>query len=102
MRTGVGLINEERQRQISELGWTAAHDAMYEDQELARAASAYARVPPERHLPADRDYRKHFWPWPKYPFKPSSDRIDELVKAGALIAAEIDRIIAQREKRREV
>jgi hypothetical protein len=34
-----------------------------------------------------------FWPWTQRTFKPTPhDRIRELVKAGALIAAEIDRL----------
>jgi hypothetical protein len=33
-----------------------------------------------------------FWPWKPWWWKPSTNRIDELVKAGALIAAEIDRL----------
>ncbi len=32
------------------------------------------------------------WPWEEVWFKPSPDQVRNLVKAGALIAAEIDRI----------
>jgi hypothetical protein len=32
------------------------------------------------------------WPWEQSTWKPSDDRVRQLVKAGALIAAEIDRL----------
>jgi len=36
------------------------------------------------------------WPWEKSWWKPTpNDRVKELVKAGALIAAEIDRLLEQ-------
>jgi hypothetical protein len=39
-----------------------------------------------------------FWPWSPDWFKPSPDPIRDLVKVGALAAAEIDRIQRVREK----
>jgi hypothetical protein len=36
------------------------------------------------------------WPWDAKWWKPSVDHVRNLVKAGALIAAEIDRMIAAR------
>lgn len=96
MKTGIELIAEERQRQIEQEGWTPLHDSTHKRDELARAAAAYAL--PER----SRDYLMNGKPR-IFPFAPSwwkpaplpltrEGRIRELVKAGALIAAEIDRL----------
>lgn len=92
MKTGVELIAEERHRQIEVEGWTPEHDNMHHNDQLALVACCYAI--PERI----RVYFNWVALWPlewsiKTWFKPSpSDRIRELQKAGALIAAEIDRL----------
>lgn len=84
---GVKLIAQERIRQISDEGWTPEHDAEHTQGEMARAASCYA-IPPEGRLKVPLR-----WPWDLKWWKPSPDnRERELVKAGALIAAEIDRL----------
>lgn len=93
MKTGIELIAEERQRQITAEGWTAAHDDDHDSCELAKAAAWYA-------LPSN--WREHIakrgiiplWPWTE-DAKPGPDRVRELTKAGALIAAEIDRLQRQ-------
>lgn len=76
----------ERQRQISAEGWTPEHDDEHTEfcagrglSELARAAKAY--------IEAD----VYNWPWTPISFKPTSPRRN-LVKAGALILAEIERL----------
>jgi gamma-glutamylcyclotransferase (GGCT)/AIG2-like uncharacterized protein YtfP len=53
---------------------------------------------PENRLEVDEDgediFEAGYWPWDESAFKPSPDnRIKELTKAGALIAAEIDRLL---------
>lgn len=87
--TGARLIAAERQRQISQEGWTPEHDDEHQRHELIVAAMAYANgslfesagsVPPD------------YWPWDEVSWKPSDDPIRNLTKAGALIAAEIDRL----------
>jgi hypothetical protein len=80
---GVQAITAERQRQIAIEGWTPAHDATHTKGELARAAACYALGgrPPG------------LWPWGDQWWKPSTPERN-LEKAGALIAAEIDRINA--------
>ncbi len=85
---GAHLIVKERERQISEEGWTAEHDDQHDHHQLLQAAIAYIMTcwnHPGTAL--------HFqwWPWNKKFWKPS-DPIRNLVKAGALIAAEIDRL----------
>lgn len=101
MKTGVELIAEERQRQIEVEGWTKEHDAQHKDCELAKAAICYAD--PNVYYHHENRVLRHrrpnwdFWPmkWDECWFKPT-DRIRDLVKAGALIAAEIDRLQAQK------
>lgn len=88
-RDGVSLIATERKRQVEQERWTPEHDDEHSDEELARAATCYV-------MPwADREttYPPKMWPWDKSWWKPSPlARVRELVKAGALIAAEIDRL----------
>ena len=91
--SGAKLIAQERQRQIREEHWSRRHDREHDESELARAAACYA-------LPAE--YRKKIslmhLVWPGFwDFKPGPTRIRELVKAGALIAAEIDRLASEAE-----
>lgn len=91
--TGIDLIAAERQRQIDVEGWTPAHDDHHREGEMTRSAICYAdyaigRVlgaPHLAHLPTR-------WPWSADWWKPSVDPVRNLVKAGALIAAEIDRL----------
>lgn len=107
-QTGVDLIAAERRRQIEELGYDAANDRGYKAGELATVAALYATP---RHLfeRIDEGLEVRFvdaWPdgWdhchdkrrPDVPNEELSDgeRIDLLAKAGALIAAEIDRLQA--------
>lgn len=84
---GASLIAAERIRQITEEGWTAEHDDLHEIGEMALAAICYA----SSHLhwfPIDIEKA---WPWSWEWWKPKDD-ITNLVRAGALIAAEIDRL----------
>lgn len=91
-KTGVELIAEERQRQIEKEGWTPEHDADHEDGELIRAAVIYAKPANKRPLYTN-DTVPVGWPWEKEWWKPTPEnRVRELQKAGALIAAEIDRL----------
>lgn len=102
MKTGIELIAEERQRQIEIEGFDPGHDRERNDYgELARAAASYAFAP----FMIDEMREGYKTPDPMWPrfwlakwWKPSPhDRIRELQKAGALIAAEIDRLLAKKE-----
>lgn len=88
---GAALIASERHRQQTEEGWAPEHDDAYEDGELLAAALCYMRDPSAR---VDPDHPcllpEPEWPWDALWWKPG-DRVRELTKAGALIAAEIDR-----------
>lgn len=91
--TGAELIAQERQRQIEVERFDKYHDEDHDSQELAFAAVTYAMPFEETGSGKSKIKRIHFWPWEPRWWKPTpNDRIRELVKAGALIAAEIDRL----------
>ena len=100
--TVIELIVEERQRQITEEGWTTEHDDEHVDGELADAAACYAMNVRTRLVLSWRsNILRSVWPksWTLNWWKPSSDnRIRDLVKAGALIVAEIERLQRQETK----
>lgn len=81
-------VAAERRRQIEAEGWTPEHDDEHSNGEMALAAACYARhaiCPPQlSDVPAT-------WPWGASWWKPGDPR-RMLVKAGALILAEIDRL----------
>lgn len=89
---GAKLIERERQRQVDVEGWTEEHDDQHINGELRDAAICYAMVCDDRAGENAGD----LWPWDVRiavgMWKPSDDPIRNLVKAGALIAAEIDRL----------
>ncbi|TIN84337.1 hypothetical protein [Mesorhizobium sp.] len=96
-------IVAERQRQIAAEGWSQKHDDCHVEGEMARAAGIYAVIAGSNMT----DYRnatggyslndilsslmRYYWPWDRSWFKPTNRRRD-LVKAGALIVAEIERL----------
>jgi hypothetical protein len=73
--------------QIEAEGWTVEHDDGHEGGEIAAAAGTYALVASGRFLAVAAD----FWPWDFQSWKPADPRRN-LVKAGALILAEIERL----------
>lgn len=83
---GASLISQERMRQKRVEGWTAEHDAQWIDGELIKAAICYALAAVGKQSQAPSFY----WPWATEWYKPHFDDSD-LVRAGALIAAELDR-----------
>lgn len=94
--SGVELIAAERLRQQAEEGHTAQHDRNHFAGDLARAAAVYATPPHQRRYLSDDHRAPVGWPWHEDDYKPG-DRLRELVKAGALIAAEIDRSLRLQE-----
>lgn len=88
--SGAELIAGERSRQQFSERWTPEHDDEYKLGELATAAECYLR---SGDMGVDRFNPPSRWPWAFRWWKPTpEDRIKELVKAGALIAAEIERL----------
>jgi len=93
--TGAAEIAEERQRQIEKEGWTPEHDDKHVGHDLAWAAAAYAAPGPVVHRGNGQD----IWPWDLAADKRNHhDRIKRLRIAGALCAAEIDRLNRQAER----
>lgn len=95
--SGLEQIAAEQMRGPVISGWTPERAQYHDYRELTLAAAWYA-------LP--EDYRRffdgndcNFWPFDWEWWKPGANtregRIQELVKAGALIAAEIDRLQEQ-------
>lgn len=88
---GIWLIRNERLRQVNEEGFSAEHDDCHAEGQLAHAAACYADAP---GLGSAEGEPPTTWPWADDWWKPCpNDRIRELAKAGALIAAEIDRLL---------
>ncbi len=90
---GVELIAAERKRQVAAEGWTAEHDDTHERSELAQAAAAYAYPHDLPTRDGRRVHKRLLWPWGDgWRDHGRKDRVRELVKAGSLVAAEIDRL----------
>lgn len=102
LRSGAWQILRERERQITVERWTPDHDAEHDEGDLLAAALCYATPATSRQF----SYKvwavtskgstpvPEGWPWDAKWWKPTpTDRVRELVKAGALIAAEIDRLL---------
>lgn len=88
------LVEIERNRQVIEEGWSAAHDDAHDGGQLLAAARCYLDVSDDPFsgpwpLPAA-------WPWEAEWWKPKSPRLD-LVRAGALCLAERDRLCRLRD-----
>ncbi|WP_200888318.1 hypothetical protein [Burkholderia pseudomallei] len=93
----------ERRRQVEAEGWTPKHDDEHDKGEMARAAACYAlhagscfawradayqSAKPHEGNPAAQN---SLWPWDMKWWKPKDPRRD-LVRAGALILAELERL----------
>jgi hypothetical protein len=83
----------ERERQVSGEGCSHTQDDAYVNGELVGAAIAYALSAMRELVPAAvlKDQLARFWPWGAHWWKPHGKRRD-LVRAGALILAEIERL----------
>jgi len=98
MKTGIEIIQEERIRQVSVENYSDQSDDLESKGEMAGAAACYAlnacgfsnpHILESIRPPVVSKVR--IWPWAEHYWKPSS-QIRDLAKAGALIAAEIDRL----------
>lgn len=84
-------VLEERQRQVEQEGFSVTHDIGYEAGKLACAGLCYAGHAAQRLQGADQDRVPSPWPFEESWWKPKTVRRD-LVRAAALIIAEIDRL----------
>lgn len=91
-KSGIELIATERRRQIDEEKFDWRHDEAHDAGELAIAAACYAvrKLPGLRVVNAQGE---DAWPWPEADKRDTTARVHALVKAGALLAAEIDRLL---------
>ena len=100
----------ERARQITEEALTPEWDDRHRPGDLALAAAAYAAFSAMENENTREHHRQslwgfvpgftgiigQLWPWPAQWFKPK-DRRRELVKAGALILAQLERLSREAE-----
>ncbi len=98
---GVSIIEAERRRQKVEEGFSPEHDRQHKNGELADAAATYAMTFKTAQKCINTNLSNDTIPptWPFHPswYKPTPDnRIRELAKAGAFIAAEIDRLLSEK------
>jgi hypothetical protein len=117
--SGAERIATELARQITGEGYDIDHDDHHKDGSLAMAAACYAAPTRifERHVFAAGETFRDPWPWDqRYDKRPHpndgnvvapetatrADRIALLTKAGALIAAEIDRLLREEERDEKV
>jgi hypothetical protein len=109
---GVEIIMKERARQVEIKGYDETHDDEHTEGELALAAIAYAapdRVYIQTLNELDRVIFEDPWPWDNdednrrgntgfivsnsLSYQTIEDRIEQLAISGALLAAEIDRLL---------
>ena len=119
-KSGVDLITEERKRQLTDEGWDAKHDDRHTWGQLTMAAACYASPLKIYTLgkPVNDFMFRDPFPWgqsydkrlrygerrtnpgnslPDPKTYSHAERLDLLTKAGALIAAEIDRLLRTQE-----
>ncbi len=98
--TGAMLIAAERERQMSQEAYDAAHDDKHHTGDLVAAARCYALLAHCQAYPGihKEEIKSLFygpsdeWPFDEGYWRPNINPIQNLKKAGALIAAEIDRL----------
>lgn len=86
----------ERARHRQDEGWTVEHDDEHANGELADAASCYAAGEQVSALRNGTSFTR-IWPWDQRLWKPGARR-RRLIKAGALIIAEIERLDREAER----
>ena len=99
MSTASDDVIAERERQKSAEGWTEMHDDTNIHGEMAGAAACYA-IANVDHWRRDAVINE-IWPWHEKWWKPK-DRRRDLVRAGALIIAEIERLDRARKRDNEL
>lgn len=96
---GARMIANERRRQMIVEGYGADHDEGHVT-ELLEAGLSYTDliIWRRRHPDCQSDFGATRWPWGLKFWKPTIDPVRQLVKAGALIAAAIDALLAEQER----
>lgn len=83
--TAIDLVKEEREKQINKYGYTAVHDRQHHNKAVLYGALAYLNSVIYSSNVGIED-----WPFKEESFNPEGD-IKNLVKAAAMIIAEIDK-----------
>lgn len=96
---GAELVRAERVRQIEEEGYVPEEDLAYLPSTLAQAAGSYLLAATADH-PEDLPVPGS-WPWAAETWRPSADQVRNLVKAAALIVAEVDARLLTQERAQE-
>jgi hypothetical protein len=89
--TVIDEIAAERRRQIEVEGWTAKHDDMHWLGHLGFAGACYAHHASKDDWQREPRQVPRDWPFAPEWWKPTTPRRD-LIKAAALIVAEIERL----------
>lgn len=89
--TGAYMIAVERERQIKDEGYNDEHDQAHAPMTLAKAAVSYILCNDEKKR---RIAKTTYWPWNDESYKPL-DMKRNLIRAGALVAAAIDRLLVE-------
>lgn len=110
MKSGIEIIAEERKRQVEVKKYDAEHDADETSFQMSTAAGCFIANALNKEFKDHTHYDnlgpvarfqlrqvdtkkwKEEWPWSDHDGRKQADVITSLAKAGALIAAEIDRI----------
>lgn len=87
MKTGIEQISEERVKQIAKYGYNVYHDEGYKNKELLFGALTYLK----KAMWNNGFNEEETWPFEKQYFN-DEGYIENLKKAGAFIAAELDRL----------
>jgi hypothetical protein len=95
----------ERKRQVMAEGWSPQHDDEHDAGELAAAGAAYAFNAADQLYPHSQgdgnNEQPIVWPWDSKWWKPKGPRRD-LVRAAALLIAEIERLDRAEQSSREL
>ncbi len=112
-KTGIELIQEERARQVAK-GYNEEHDDGESAFQLSTAAGHYIANAQNKNFKDhshndgtalarfqirnfETDKWSQEWPWKDKDGRKNADVMTSLIKAGALIAAEIDRLLKDQE-----
>lgn len=93
MKSGIELIAQERQEQLEKHKRTVDHDAAFNtDNQLLDAASVLSMDAPQEILDFHKDDPPIGWNEETWSHMLDKPYVERLTIAGALIAAEIDRV----------
>jgi len=93
MKAGHELIAQERKEHFAKNEYTLESDKKHNSKgQLAKAAASLAYLHVNDHSPTSRTYPPDGWELKLWEKMCNKDYKDRLIIAGALIAAEIDRI----------